>query len=60
MKCRWVTDFCNLNMALKSPVWDRESSYQLLRHVNPKAKFFTCFDAISGYHQVRVDEESSK
>ena len=37
-----------------------ESSYQLLRHVDPKAKFFACFDPISGYHQIRVDEESSK
>ena len=37
-----------------------ESSYQLLRHIDPKAKFFACFDAISGYHQIRVDEESSK
>ena len=31
-----------------------------MRHVDPKSKFFACFDAISGYHQIRVDEESSK
>ena len=60
LKFRWVTDFRNLNMALKRPVWGGESSYQLLRHVDPKAKFFACFDAISGYHQMRVDEESSR
>ena len=47
-------------MALKRPVWGRESSYQLLRHVSLKAKFFACFDAINGYHQIRVDNESSK
>ena len=32
----------------------------MLRHVDPKAKFFTYFDTISGYHQIRVDEESFK
>ena len=32
----------------------------MLRHVDPEAKFFACFDPISGYHQIRVDEESSK
>ena len=28
--------------------------------MDPKNNFFACFDAISGYHQIRVDEESSK
>ena len=60
IKCRWVTDFRDLNKALKWPVWGGESSGQLLRHVEPTARYFACFDAISGFHQVRVDEESSK
>ena len=60
IKCRWVTDFRDLNKALKRPVWGGESSGQLLRHVEPTARFFACFDAISGFHQVRVDEASSK
>ena len=55
-----MTDFQNLNKALKRPVWGRESSGQLLRHVEPTAHFFACFDVISGFHQVRVDEASSK
>ena len=42
------------------PVWGGESSYQLLRHIDLKAKYFACFDAISGYHQIHVDDESSK
>ena len=50
----------SLNRVLKRPVWDGESSNQLLRHLDPQAKFFACFDAISGYHQIRVDDESSK
>ena len=60
IKCCWVTDFRDLNKALKRPVWGGESSGQLLRHVEPTARYFACFDAISGFHQVRVDEESSK
>jgi len=48
LKCRWVTNFHNLNITLKRPVWGGESSYQLLRHVDPKAKFFASFDTISG------------
>ena len=50
----------DLNKALKRPVWGGESSGQLLKHVEPTARYFACFDAISGFHQVRVDEESSK
>ena len=60
IKFRWVTDFPNLNKALKRPVWGGESSGQLLEHVEQTARFFACFDAISGFHQVRVDEASSK
>ena len=60
IKCRWVTDFRDLNKALKRPVWGGESSGQLLRHVEPTARYFACFDVISGFHQVRVNEESSK
>ena len=30
------------------------------RRVDPEAKYFACFDATSGFHQIRVCEESSK
>ena len=60
IKCRWVTDFRNLNKALKRPVWGSESSSQLLRRISPKARYFACFDAISGYHQISVDNASQK
>ena len=36
-----------------------ESSGQLLRHIDPEAKYFASADMTSGYHQIRVDEESS-
>ena len=31
-----------------------------MRWINPKAKYFMYFDSISGYHQIRINEESSK
>ena len=46
IKCRWVTDFRDLNRALDRPVWGGESSGQLLRHLDPSAKFFAVFDAM--------------
>ena len=30
-----------------------------MRHIDPEAKFFVSMDMTSGYHQIRVDEESS-
>ena len=59
-KCRWVTDFRKLNACLKRPIWGAESSSQVLRRVDPEAKYFACFDATSGFHQIRVCKESSK
>jgi len=59
-KCRWVTDFRKLNACLKRPIWGAESSSQVLRRVDPEAKYFACFDATSGFHQIRVCEASSK
>merc|ERR1712215_59281 len=44
-KCRWVTDFRKLNACLKRPIWGAESSSQVLRRVDPEAKYFACFDA---------------
>ena len=29
-----------------------------MRRIDPTAKVFACFDAISGYHQLPIDEES--
>ena len=60
ISCRWVTDFRNLNRALKRPVWGGESSSQLLRGIDPQGRYFVCFDAISGFHQIRIDPESQK
>ena len=55
---RIVADFKKLNQAIERPVWPTESSSQLLRHISPSAKYFISLDLTSGYHQVRVDQES--
>merc|ERR1712215_22987 len=60
VKVRWVTDFRRLNACLARPVWGAESSSQILRNLPPEAKYFASFDATSGFHQIRVDEASSK
>ena len=35
-------------------------SSQVLRHVDPEARYFACFNATGGFHQIRLNEESSK
>ena len=59
-KCRVVGDFRGLNNVLLKLYWHTESTNQLLRHIDPKARYFCCIDATSGFHQVPVDEEASK
>ena len=56
---RIVSDFKELNQNIERPVWPTESSGQLLRHIDPEARVFVGMDMTSGYHQIRVDEESS-
>ena len=59
-KVRIVADFRVLNSSLKRPIWPTESSSQLMRHIDPEARFFATIDATSGYHQVRVDERDQE
>ena len=59
-KCRVVGDFRGLNNILLKLYWHTESTNQLLRHIDPKVKYFCCIDATSGFHQVPVDKEAPK
>ena len=56
--CRIVADFKRLNQYIQRPVWPTESSSQLLRQVNPEARYFATMDLTSGYHQIPLDKES--
>ena len=56
--CRIVADFKKLNRYIQRPVWPTESANQLLRHIDPRAKYFATMDLTSGYHQIPLDEES--
>ena len=55
-----VTDFRNMNKNIKRPTHPTESGTQLLRHIKASSKYFAALDMSSGYHQIAVDEESSK
>ena len=54
---RIVSDFKRLNRHMKSHNWPTESSGQLLRHIDPRAKYFVSMDLTSGYHQIPIYEE---
>ena len=56
---RIVTDFKQLNKNIERPNWPTESSGQLLRHIDPGARYFVSCDLTSGNHQIALDEESS-
>ena len=52
---RIVEDFKRLNHHIQRPVWPTESSNQLLRRIDAKARFFATMDLTSGYHQMPID-----
>ena len=56
--CRLVGDWCGVNMILKKLLHHTESCDQLLCHVPADSRVFAVIDAASGYHQLRVHEES--
>jgi hypothetical protein len=59
-KVRLVIDYRQLNKATSRPVHPFSSVPDLMRQIDPKARFFAKLDAIHGYFQVPLDEESSK
>ena len=55
-----VGDWRGVNMILKKLLHHTESCDQLLRHVPADSRVFAVIDAASGYHQLRVHEESQE
>ena len=57
---RLVIDYTRLNQYVKRPVHTFPSTQEILAGIDPKSKVFAKLDATQGYHQVPLDEESSK
>ena len=55
-----VTDFTALNKFVQRPVHPFPSVGEIVQSVPSSAKFFAKLDAVHGYFQLALDEESSK
>ena len=56
---RLVTDYTKLNSYVDRPVHPFPSVLDILQSIPSEAKFFAKFDAVNGYFQIPLDEESS-
>ena len=56
---RVCVDFTILNHNIIRPRFDTATPFQAVRTIPPGMKFFTIIDALKGYHQVQLDEESA-
>ena len=56
---RLCVDFRNLNKSIVRPLFDANTPFQAVRTIPPGMKYFTVIDALKGYHQVKLDEEST-
>ena len=59
-KVRLVTDYRQINKFISRPVHPFPSPKDIVRGVKPTSSWFLKFDAVHGYFQVPLDEESSK
>ena len=60
IRVRLVTDYTELNKSVKRPVHPFPSTKEILQSIPADAKFFCKMDAVHGYFQLGLDEESSK
>lgn len=58
-KARLVTDYRQLNKAIKRPIHPFYSAHDLMKQVRPESRWFAKLDAVHGYIQVPLDYESS-
>ena len=56
---RMVTDYTRLNQHVKRPVHPFSCVTEILQSIPASAKYFAKFDAVNGYFQIALDEESS-
>ena len=59
-RVRMVTDYRKLNQHISRPVHPFESAHELIKRIRPDSKWFAKIDAVHGYYQIALDEESSK
>ena len=59
-KVRLVTDYRQINTFIDRPVHPFPSCRNILRGLKPDSKWFLKFDAIQGYFQIKLDDESSR
>ena len=57
-KLRLVTDFTHLNKYIQRPVHPFPSANDIKQRIPSTATIFAKLDAVQGYHQVELDEES--
>ena len=56
---RITVDFCFLNDNIIRPRFESLTPFQAVRTIPKGMRFFTVIDALKGYHQVPLDDESS-
>ena len=56
---RLVTDYSYLNQFIKRPIHPFPSAKEIAERIKPSSKYFACLDAVKGYYQLPLDEESS-
>jgi hypothetical protein len=56
---RLVTDYTKLNTFVKRPVHPFPSSVDIIQKVSSSSKYFAKLDAVHGYFQIPLDDESS-
>ena len=59
IKMRLVTDYTQLNKYVKRPVHPFPSTRDILQAIPKEAKIFAKLDAVHGYFQLALDEQSS-
>ena len=59
-KVRLVTDYRQLNRCVKRPVHPFAPATDLIKRVDPEAKWFCKLDTVHGHFQIPLDEPSSR
>ena len=59
-KVRLVTNFTHLNKHVQRPVHPFPSARDIVSNIPADSKFFAKLDAVHGYFQIELEEESSK